>query len=341
MRNKRVSLSHPLAGEIDLPLLVPSFTSKGFSFKNGISETTEALRDFIRFIDESYLISAYDIFHNNYLDSDISYDKTQLVFLDSGGYELIPEFDSTEPKITPRCTYKFTKKDYIDTMTELYSDHSSKPFVIANYDWDDQHKPFKEQIMSASEIFKDYGNWATNFILKPHTKSKKYIDIDKLIPDMDELRRFNIIGVTEKELGKDLLGRLKVLVRLRLELNRRNICAPIHVWGGLDPVITPLYYLAGADIFDGVSWLRYAFIDGVAVNRESYSVLKKSLEQSHEHSVAFSRNDNLKAILSIETNLRIINNAKNISFDVFGDKKDCIESAYKVMLARIPDMKEI
>jgi hypothetical protein len=38
----------------------------------------------------------------------------------------------------------------------------------------------------------------------------------------------------------------------------------IHVLGGLDPFMTPLYFLAGADVIDSLTWLRMGFTDGGA-----------------------------------------------------------------------------
>jgi hypothetical protein len=52
---------------------------------------------------------------------------------------------------------------------------------------------------------------------------------------------------------------MKAIAKIRREMNRNDINIPIHVFGSLDPVTTPLYYMSGADIFDGLSWLRFIF----------------------------------------------------------------------------------
>ena len=49
---------------------------------------------------------------------------------------------------------------------------------------------------------------------------------------------------------------------------------PIHVFGSLDTVTTPMYFLAGADIFDGLTWLRFAFHGGYTVYKHNYGALK-------------------------------------------------------------------
>jgi hypothetical protein len=92
------------------------------------------------------------------------------------------------------------------------------------------------------------------------------------------LNRFDVIGVTEKELGNSVLDRVRNLATLRTLLDDNGVRSPIHIFGGLDPLAVILYYVAGAEIFDGLTWLRYGFVDGVAVYRENFNVLKTPLD---------------------------------------------------------------
>ncbi len=46
------------------------------------------------------------------------------------------------------------------------------------------------------------------------------------------------------------------IAKLRKALDKAGLNIPLHVFGSLDTVTTPLYFLAGADIFDGLTWLR-------------------------------------------------------------------------------------
>ena len=87
-----------------------------------------------------------------------------------------------------------------------------------------------------------------------------------------------MIGFTEKELGDTLTERLLNLARLRQVLDTYRVSAPIHLFGALDPLYSPLYFAAGAEIFDGLSWLRYAYHDGLAVHPEVNTVLHASLD---------------------------------------------------------------
>ena len=329
------TFSHPLGSVIDLPLLVPSFSSKGFAFftegrsnpKKTFSFVTNALEDFGRYLTESYLLSAYDIHHKHFRRPNRFFSDTALIFLDSGGYELSSEFDSSEPKLIPIRKLNFIRDDYVNTLGALYKKHSENPFVITNFDWGTKNQSFEIQIQDARTIFSKHPCWASNFLLKPHTAKGTVIHIDNVVPVIDELCGFNVIGVTEKELGKNLIDRLKLITKLRLELNKRSIRAPIHIWGGLDPLITPLYFFAGADIFDGISWLRYIYHDSVAVNRESYPVLSGILKLSNDHSIALAINDNLKVLQGLATNLRAFASSDTKNFDVFDCKGDFFEKA--------------
>jgi hypothetical protein len=40
------------------------------------------------------------------------------------------------------------------------------------------------------------------------------------------------------------------------------------------PETTPLYFLAGADIFDGLTWLRFAFHEGQTIYKQNYGAVK-------------------------------------------------------------------
>ncbi|MGQ0568983.1 MAG: hypothetical protein ACT4P5_05520, partial [Armatimonadota bacterium] len=201
--------------------------------------------------------------------------KAGLVFIDSGGYELISDFDSTELKpfgYVPKNGYGLDQ--YLQVLHKLSSHQKPLPLVIANFDHGTRGQPLPQQIRSARSIFDRFRNCATSFILRPWTRTSEYVDPGNLSDrDIADLAGFDIIGVPEKDLGRDLVVRLSRIARLRRRLNQAEIHTPIQIWGGLDPLTTPLLYFAGAEIFDGVSWLRYAYTRGVAVCRESYLLL--------------------------------------------------------------------
>jgi hypothetical protein len=347
MLSRKRTLDHPLSGIVDLPLLVPAFSSKGFPFfrdgsgksKRTYSSVTYALEQLGGYIKESMLLSAYDLYHGLYRNPEKHLTDTALVFIDSGGYELNPEFDSTEPKITPHTVLPFTRDDYKEELKRLEKIPDDLPLVIANYDWATSGKRFEDQILAAQKFFNRFPNWLSDCILKPHRKGSNVLNIDELIPHISKLKAFSVVGVTEKELGKNLIDRLKRIAKLRAEMNRRGVTAPIHVWGGLDPLITPLYFFAGADIFDGVSWLRYTYYQGLAVNRQCFSVLEKSLTLPEDHALGLSMNKNLMTLQGIATSLRAFTDCKGERFEVFDHNKELLEKAYLVMTTKIDELK--
>lgn len=341
------SFSHKLGDIIDLPLVVPSFSSKGFRyFKDQDSgetksETSVALELLGNCLNESYLISGYDLFHKLYINPEKHLTNTALIFVDSGGYELSPEFDSSEPKITPVLDLKFTYENYLEVLETLYATHKDKPMLIANFDWATRGQGLLNQVKAARRLFQGFPKWSSNFILKPNAESKSIVHVRDVVPVAVELRGFDVIGVTEKELGKGLKDRLRRLAKLRLALWDNNVSAPIHVWGGLDPMVTPLYFFAGADIFDGVSWLRYAYHDGLAVSMESGPILRKDITTSYDHNVALTRLQNLSELQGLANNLRIFASGKEPNFETFGYRKESLKSAYEVMSSIIPRFEEL
>ncbi len=104
MLARRTTLQHPIGSAIDMPRLIPSFSSKGFPFfedkstGNKLSEATNALEMAGPTISDSILLSAYDISHRYLRDPERFYGNKEMVIIDSGEYELSSDFDSTEPK---------------------------------------------------------------------------------------------------------------------------------------------------------------------------------------------------------------------------------------------------
>jgi hypothetical protein len=64
------------------------------------------------------------------------------------------------------------------------------------------------------------------------------------------------------------------IARIRMALDKAKLDIPIHVFGSLDTVTTPMYFLAGADIFDGLTWLRFAYQDGQTIYKQNFGATK-------------------------------------------------------------------
>jgi hypothetical protein len=350
---------HPTTGEVELPLLVPAFSSKGFELRkaNGgekcdFTETVYELDTFGKFPSEAVLLSAYDLHFKHFegvpdLPTAEATDylrNTRLVFLDSGGYELVPDFDTTEPRtFAYRPKEGFGREEYEEVLKGLTKCKKPLPLVAANFDYGTRRKPVTDQIEAARELFSKFGGCLTSFILKPWEKTGTVVKPEDLSDTAyANLRGFDVIGVTEKELGTDMLKRLKRVARLRKGLDDAGITVPIHIWGGLDPVMTPLFFFAGAEIFDGVSWLRYAFKNGVAVNREVHSILSraKGLSASKKMNHAYASMDNLSFMKELPIALQQWLDFEATSFDMFDPAvARHLEDAYGVMKTSIDLLK--
>ena len=105
--------------------------------------------------------------------------------------------------------------------------------------------------------------------------------------------------MTEKEIGACMRDRLAFLLRLRAALTVSGSSAPIHVFGGLDPTMTPLYCFAGADIIDGLSWLRFGFVQGRSIYRQAY-VAKAFPRLGFEEGLVHMRHHNLVEIANMQ-----------------------------------------
>jgi len=182
----------------------------------------------------------------------------------------------------------------------------------------------------------------TDFIIKPWTPDSQIVDPARMSDaDFANLRDFDIIGVTEKELGRDIFDRIKHIARLRKGLDNANINSPIQVWGGLDPIMTPLLFFAGAAIFVGVSWLRYAYRDGIAINREIYGIVSDmgvtSSRQLNHSYVSFK---NLIFLNNLTISLQQWVDFEGKNFDMFQPYiKEYLKAAYETMVSKIDSLK--
>ncbi|WP_230777690.1 hypothetical protein [Roseiconus lacunae] len=349
MKNRKSVLRLPSGDTFELPLLVPSFTSKGFDFgcksefepETLCSDTNYALEQLGKFITESLLVSAYDLHHSHFVKPEQHITQASLVFIDSGGYELRNDFDSSEPRRSPHAPKPFTPEDYRDQLTQL--SELRLPIVAANFDWvppEEEQKSLEKQIQDARSLFHHFPRIAANFIIKPEPNEFQ-LDINRIVGQIEQLKTFSVIGVTEKEIGRNLIAKLGFIARLREELDRLNATAPIHIWGGLDPLVTPLYFLAGADIFDGVSWLRYAYHNGFSTNSQGYPVIKGQLDMSRNHCDIRRYDANLMALRTLTNNLRAYSLVRPRSFAIFGDNRSMYEEAWHHMTTSISELRGV
>jgi hypothetical protein len=273
------------------PILVPSFSSKAF----------ENVRDMLRFAEElitnEVLVSAYDI-HYNKVPATLRFPS--LVFLDSGGYEASVDQDLSDVKPVRRAPQPWTTKMHSAVIARW---NFSTPTVLVSYDHPKRRKPVQEQIEMAKRLFSRYPQAASTLLFKPRSHREQYVDIDEVIQHRHELSSFSILGFTEKELGPSLLKRMTAIAKVRRALQDVNLDLPIHVFGSLDTISTPLYFLSGADIFDGLTWLRYAFREGNTIYKYHHGALSKGINVDDYKLNGQTWNDNYYYILKMQDDM--------------------------------------
>jgi hypothetical protein len=244
------------------PLLVPSFSSKGFP------EISKIVEYCTEIIEGPTLVSAYDL-HYDHIKQPLDFDS--LIFLDSGGYEASKDAELSD----------FADKEHIPREwnqefheAQLAKWRPSVHSVLISYDHPNDRRPLLAQIERAKKMAAGRTDVLREILLKPETAAQIRLQMEPILKNTKKLKVFDVIGVTEKEIGNSIMERMKNIARLRRALDNAGLDTPIHVFGSLDTMTTPMYFLAGADIFDGLTWLRFAFHEGYTMYKHNYGALK-------------------------------------------------------------------
>jgi hypothetical protein len=262
----------PSGRSVETPFIVPSVSSKGAG-RSGPDErpgsfdqievfeaTLPALRRPV-----GLLVSSYDL-HYGFIPQERFRDESRslpvdLLVVDSGSYETLP-FEGDPPYLQDKRPLPWDEWMFGSTIDDL---RSAGDVALVSFD---KHDAYESQIAAAERFFEQRPSVVSDILLKPppgiDPNEATFHDLQALAPFAGALNGFAIIGVTEKELGPTPLGRLVTLAQLRELLDNAGVKRPVHVFGGLDPLWTPLYVAAGAEIIDGLAWWRYAFDDGIA-----------------------------------------------------------------------------
>jgi len=260
-RSKIILGTHVVA---ETPLLLPSFSSKGFP------QVREVMKLMEEFITSPILVSAYDV-HYRLISQKIRF--SQLLFLDSGGYEAQIEHDLSEAygKIhKPKAWNKRLHERVIANWKSRW------PTIAVSFDSPAQFLPLSKQIKNAEELRKKYADRLWEFLVKPESPKDLFLPIEKLLAKVARLRGFAIVGLTEKELGDSVFTAMTNIARLRMRMDAAGLAVPIHIFGSLDALTSILYFLAGAEIFDGLTWLRFGYHEGHTIYSQNYDVLRDS-----------------------------------------------------------------
>ena len=229
--------------QVSTPLIAPSFSSRGFPYISNI------WKEFEHKLYGVCLVSAFDIAQKR-IPADVA-DNVNIVFIDSGLYET-SEDHGVGKLPTARRAGEWHRSKYHETTRDI--DYKGN-VILVNYD---EIKELDKQIESSSDDFSQAPQAVADFLIKPEALDEE-VNMPKLIQHTDALREFGIIGISAREVGNSFLSRCRSVTTLRNILNDAGLDTPIHVFGAINPYEVLTYFLCGADIFDGLNWLRLAF----------------------------------------------------------------------------------
>jgi hypothetical protein len=316
-RKRTVRLGN--ATELKTPILLPSFSSKGFPKVRKILKASE------EYITDEVLVSAYDIRHGILSQE---FDFASAIFLDSGGYEASKDADLSEVYEGEHIAKDWSPDMYHDVVRNWTS---ASPTVFISFDHPKYRIDTREQIERARKLILPAGEHARSLLLKPESEAAVRLHLDQITPHLARLKDFAVVGVTEKEIGNSILTRMVNVARLRKALDKHYADMPIHVFGSLDTISTYLFFLAGADIFDGLTWLRYAFSNGDTVYRHSYGALNLPISVNSDIVEGRCWSNNYQYMQQMRLNM--MKHVNDRSFEHFGRHHDLIKSAYQEMCA--------
>ena len=230
--------------EVPTPLLVPSFSSLGFP---EVKSIYEVLKHRLYGV---CLISAWDLARGSLPDEALT--DTDVVFLDSGGYEETGHLALCEQNDRSSLETVWSESAYRGTISSI-PDHSNA--VVVSFD---RATELEHQIEGALQDLGQAQNLALDFLIKPEATGQM-VNIPRLSKFTTALENFSAVGVTARETSDSLLGRCRSITMLRNILSEAELNVPIHVFGAITPAEVLAYFFSGADIFDGLNWLRLSF----------------------------------------------------------------------------------
>ncbi|MFY1110778.1 MAG: hypothetical protein AB3K77_03715 [Methanosarcinaceae archaeon] len=298
------------------PMLLPSLSSRA---NLEIKKTLDLISEIVT---GPILISAYDI---HYIEDFPRINFPELIFIDSGGYECSTDKNASELGLYKPEANEWDEELYLKTVNEW---DSSIPTVLVSYDHPSKRENLQKQILNAKESLGSKEGVLKELLLKAETQNS-FLNIDNVVENLRDLNDFDIIGFTEKELGRSVLNCMENISRIRLEMEDLGLEIPIHVFGSLDTITTPLYYMSGADIFDGLSWLRFIFDDGTGNTSyvNSFGPKKEGIYENMKNIWIKSVYNNYTYLRKLEWDLKKFHYSKDFSH--FGENKEFFEESYE------------
>lgn len=285
MSNSALMGSRPIAGGLlQSPLLVPSYSSRGFTPIGGLYDQLSSQTSRV------CLMSAYDLFYKQLPYGAL--DSADVVFLDSGGYEAHASSELSEPQ-------PWTQGFHRQVLDSLRSSSTAVPIT---YDYGN-HLPTAQQFDCVLSEISRHPSYEWDILLKPEQRGA-FINTEAVLEGLADLPERCILGFTDDELGLSLLARCQAIAKVRRRLNELGYNHPIHVFGCLDPLVIPYYVTAGADVFDGLQWLRSSMTNEGLVRFSTHMVRRGDTEIPETRLKAAYAMENLDLMHALQKKLR-------------------------------------
>ena len=243
--------------EVQTPLIAPSFSSLGFP------QVSEIWDEFRHKLYGVCLVSAFDIARGSIPSGAV--DMVNIVVLDSGLYESSGGVGESDTQQTPPVNGNWTRASYHKVVRDI---GEATNIILVSFD---HVGSLEEQIGRAAEDFSYASHLASDFLIKP-TDQLTIVNLPKLVQYQEALKQFSVIGITAREIGGSFLQRCRSVVVLRDLLNDADMDTPVHVFGAITPYEVLTYFLCGADIFDGLNWLRLAFRSDASISIDESAI---------------------------------------------------------------------
>lgn len=326
-------LQHPQGVRLTTPLPIPSFSSKGFgASKDGHSEISEIFEITEEYLTEAMLISAFDLHHDNLAMPESAI--TEITFVDSGGYEISDIYDFSTKYRQPLSRQDVAQAWSEKKLRTIYDSWpEGVPAAFVSYDHPEVRQSLSDQLDAAKDLLDRHTEQMRIILVKPETPDQVQVQVPNVVANADEFAHFDIVGFTENELGNSLLDRMESIARIRLAFNDEDVDTPIHVFGGLDPLSCALYFCAGAELFDGLTWLRYGYLNGIAVYHQNYAANSVGIDRSDWFARAKAAQDNIGTLIDLRNSMRKFANSRD--FSQFGENEDLVRDSYELLCTRI------
>ena len=120
---------------------------------------------------------------------------------------------------------------------------------------------------------------------------------------------------------------------LRRALDEASLCIPIHVFGALDPLSVSLYFMAGAEVFDGLTWSKYSYQKGQCIYIHNGAALAYGIGVTDYEARVRTIKDNIRHLDQLERSLRKFSQTGD--WGLILDNRDFVKRATEEMRSQL------